>query len=350
MLSPEQLVDMRIMVVDDSAMNLAIVRDMLKEAGHENVVTETDPVAAVESIKRSAPDLLLLDIHMPKMNGLQVLASLESLIDEPTLLPVCMLTSDGSTGRRREALALGARDFITKPFDEVEVVIRCRNMLRTRHLQVELERRNLTLFEEVRARTRELEAARMEMLMRLALTVEFRDDDTHDHAMRIGRTAAAIGKRLGLDEPMLDLIENAAPLHDVGKVGIADGILLKPGPLTPAERTSMQRHTLIGSSILAGSISQVLRMGAEIALSHHEWYDGTGYPHNLQGHDIPLPARIVAVADVFDALTHVRPYKEAWSIDQALDNIHGGSGKQFDPMIVDAFLALDHVGLLKAAA
>lgn len=339
---------MRIAIVDDSPMILAIGKRILEEAGYGRVDTHSDPVAAAATILADPPDLVLLDIHMPGLDGIEMLEQLRPLTEEPTALPVIMLTADGSIERRRRALELGARDFVTKPFDEIELSLRVRNQLRARHLQLELERRNLGLFAEVRARTAELEAARLEMLHRLALAIEYRDDDTGHHAMRLGNSAALVAATMALPGETVDAIRTATPLHDVGKVAIADEILLKRGPLTDGERAIMKRHAIIGGQILANSPSTVLQLGAEIAMTHHERFDGSGYPLGLVGTDIPLPGRIVAVVDVFDALTHDRPYKLAWPVERAIETMLAGRGTHFDPLVLDAFLSLDHAQLLVA--
>jgi putative two-component system response regulator len=278
---------------------------------------------------------------MPELDGFEVLARLRTLIKPPVLLPVCVLTADITIERRRRALSLGARDFLTKPVDPVELLMRVRNLLQARHLQRALQRANASLSDDVLARSIQLEAAKFEMLERLARAGEYRDDATHRHAIRIGQRSALLARRMGMTAAEAELISHAAPLHDVGKIGVRDDILLKPGPLTSDERASMQRHTLIGASLLSGGSSDILRMAEQIARSHHERFDGSGYPDAIAGDAIPVAARIVAIVDVFDALTHARPYKQAWPIDRALTAIRAERGKHFDPVVVDAFLALD---------
>ena len=265
-------------------------------------------------------------------------------------VPVIVLTADIAPDARRRALALGARDFVGKPFDLAEVQHRVANVLETRRVQLELQRQNDVLAERVRERTVDLEQARVEVLDRLALAAEYRDDDTQEHARRIGRTSRRIADRLGLGSGERELIARAAPLHDVGKIGVPDSILLKPARLTVEEFEVMKGHTRIGAELLADGRSPVLQLAREIALSHHERWDGAGYPNGLAGEEIPLAGRIVAVADVFDALTHARPYKEAWPIDQAVLEIAGESGRQFDAAVVEAFQALDHEALLTPIA
>jgi putative two-component system response regulator len=245
--------------------------------------------------------------------------------------PILVLTADITTAAKHRALKEGARDFLTKPLDEIEVLLRIKNLLENRFHHILLEKR-------VQERTQDLEKSQMEVLQRLALAAEYRDDDTRLHTRRVGQIARHIALALGWSAEQADLIFRASPLHDVGKIGIADAILLKPGKLTEEESTVMKQHTLIGGKILSESDSSWLQLAEEIALTHHERWDGTGYPAGLAGEDIPLVGRIVAVADVFDALTHERPYKHAWSTEEALAEIKKQSGRQFDPHVVEAFL------------
>jgi putative two-component system response regulator len=239
---------------------------------------------------------------------------------------------------------------LTKPFDPIEVELRIRNLLDTRRLQLALQRQNQTLEERVEARTHDLDLARLETLERLALAGEYRDDNTHEHAQRVGRTVALLAGSIGLDSVEVERLRRAAPLHDIGKIGIPDAILLKPARLDEHEYELMKAHTTIGHQILTGSGSQVLQLSAEIALTHHERWDGKGYPNALAGEAIPLAGRLTAVADVFDALMHRRPYKEAWPLDAALAEIGVGSGRRFDPAVIEAFRTLDAEALLAPIA
>ncbi|HUR86167.1 MAG TPA: HD domain-containing phosphohydrolase [Solirubrobacteraceae bacterium] len=327
----------RILVVDDEPANVLLLEELLKLWGYESVLSTTDSSQVAVLLEHEHPDLLLLDLTMPHPDGFEVMRMLCDPSTTRPRCPVLVLTADVSPATRERALACGASDFLIKPFDQTEVRLRVRNLLSTRLLQLDLERSNELLEQRVQGRTRDLEDARRETLERLALAGEYRSDETQEHAQRVGRTAALLAAELGYSQDDVELIRRAAPLHDIGKLGVPDAILLKPGRLTSDEFETMKRHTLIGPRILAGSVSAVLRAGEVIAGSHHERWDGGGYPSGLAGEAIPLAGRLVALADVFDALTHARPYKPAWSSEHALAEIHRGAGSQFDPRIVDAF-------------
>jgi putative two-component system response regulator len=232
----------------------------------------------------------------------------------------------------------GAKDFLTKPLNEIEVLLRINNLLETRFYSSLLEQR-------VKERTKDLEKARMEVLQRLALAAEYRDDNTGQHTRRVGQISALVAANLNLPAETVELIQTAAPLHDVGKIGIPDSILHKPGKLTEEEFAVMKTHTKIGASILSGGTSPMLQLSEEIAMYHHERWDGRGY-EGISGDAIPIAGRIVSVADVFDALTHSRPYKEAWTTEDAVAEISRQSGTQFDPQVVDAFMKLSHADLV----
>jgi putative two-component system response regulator len=336
-----QLKQMRLLIVDDNSANLDLVEQLLARSGYNNCLSTQDPEGVPHLCAAWKPDLVLLDLHMPRLSGYQVMAAITELMHEPESLPVLVLTADGTTEARHRALSIGARDFVNKPIDATELLLRVHNLLRTRNLQQQLQDRNLLLADAVRERTAELEQARLEALTVLATTAEYHDEETHEHTERVGRTAALIAQALDLPEPEVAVIRDAAPLHDIGKVGIPDRVLSKPGPLTPEERTSMMRHVQIGANILATARSPVLRTAATIALSHHERWDGSGYLAGLHTNNIPLAARITAVADVFDALTHERPYKAAWDTDRALAEIAAQAGRQFDPRVAQAFATLN---------
>ena len=340
--------DDRILVVDDDPTSTTLLARMLEQWGYADVLVTNDPAEVVGLCRRSQPDLVLMDLHMPEVDGLQLLGRLP-VETRGVPLPVLMLTADGSPEARREALRAGARDFVTKPFDPDEVSLRVRNLLQTRGLAATLRRHRDELEQRVTRRTEELELARLETLERLAMAAEFRDDDTGEHTRRVARTARLLARALRVPEADVERVSLAAPLHDVGKIAVPDAVLLKPGRLSRAEYQVVQRHVLVGEEILGGSSSPVLQTAAEIALHHHERWDGRGYPAGLTGNEVPLPARLVAVADVFDALTHQRPYKEAWPLDVAVEEILEQSAGHFDPDVVAAFATLDHAALVAPA-
>ena len=291
-------------------------------APHE--VQSADPERAVEVVASATPQLVLLDLDP---DGVDCLATLSPWVDA---IPVIAIAPAGAADKRRRARELGARDFLAKPLDPTEIVARVENVLAAAQLSARGGELNV-----------ELEQTRLESLERLARLAEYRDDATYEHPQRVGRTAGLLAERLGLAPDVVAAIRRAAPLHDVGKVGVPDRILLKPSRLTAAEFELMKSHTLIGSEILAGSSWPVLQLAEEIALSHHERWDGTGYPDGKVEDEIPMSGRIVIVADNFDALTHSRPYAEAWDADKAAAEIRRQSGQHFDPDVVDAFGSLD---------
>jgi putative two-component system response regulator len=339
-LDSQRLEQATILIADDQESNAVYLERVLQRAGYATLVRTTDARTILPLYLQHRPDLVLLDLMMPYLDGYAVLDQVRSVSAAGSTVPILVLTADSTPEAKQRALMLGATDFLTKPIDPIEVVLRIRNLLETRVLHLQLQQHNAILEEKVRARTRELEAAQIEILERLARAAEYRDDETGQHIVRVGRLAALLAGTLGLPAGQVELLHQTAPLHDVGKIGIADVILHKPGKLTAAEFAEMQQHTIIGARLLAGGSSTVLRTAQAIALTHHERWDGTGYPGGLTGTGIPLAGRIVAVVDVFDALTHVRPYKPAWSPTDALAEIRQQAGRQFDPAIVDALLQI----------
>lgn len=330
----------RILLVDDQDLNLRLLQSILRKAGYENIMSSADPRDVVQICAAFRPDLILLDLMMPYLDGFQVMEQLAP-VPNGSYLPILVLTADVSPEIKTRALSLGAKDFLTKPFDYTEVLLRIKNLLETRFLYQQLQGQNQRLEERVLERTRELEEAQFEILERLTVASEYRDDDTGQHTRRVGYVSSILAKASGVPEYAVGLIERVAPLHDVGKIGISDEILLKPAKLTMYEFEAMKTHTIIGARILSGGHSEMVRMAQTIALTHHERWDGTGYPHKLAGVAIPEVGRIVALADTFDALMHQRPYKEAWPFDKAVEEIRRQSGKQFDPHLVDVFLQMD---------
>lgn len=337
---------LRILVVDDDPNNVLLLKEVLGRAGYDRVDGTTDPSQIVGMFAAEDADLVLLDLHMPEIDGFELMRRLGPLTGDGKRVPMLALTADSSEETKRRALSAGARDFVGKPFNQTELLLRVHNLLQVRELQKQLQERNLALEDAVARRTGELEQARLEILARLALAAEYRDDATQQHAWRIGRTSADLAARLRLDPDEVEVINRAAPLHDIGKIGIPDAVLLKAGGLTSSERRRIQEHTTIGAEILSGSETPVLRTAEQIALTHHERWAGGGYPHGLQGEQIPLVGQIVAVADVFDALTHDRPYKAAWPVQRAVAEIYSQAGRQFAPCVVEAFSALEHESLI----
>jgi putative two-component system response regulator len=339
-----------LLIVDDQPENIRLLVRILNQAGYLDITTTTDPSRVAELHALSKPDIVLLDLRMPNQDGFAVLEKLAPFTFGIDRLPVVMITADDSSEVKRKALSLGAKDFVSKPFDQAEVVLRIRNLLETRFLHQQLRTQNNDLEKKVAARTRELEQSQLEMLERLATAVEFRDDDTGDHTKRVGLISGRLAEAIGLGTAAAELVRRAAPLHDIGKVGISDAILLKPGPFTPEERAIMQTHTIIGSKMLSKGRSELVRLCQRIARSHHERWDGSGYPDGLSEQGIPLEARIVAVADFFDALTHERPYRDAQSEIETLEAIYDGSGTHFDPVVVDALARIDRQAAIESPA
>jgi putative two-component system response regulator len=325
-----------ILLVDDQDSNIRLLERVLSNAGYASFVSTTDPLRAVDLYRQYRPDLVVLDLHMPQLDGLGVLEHLNPHVPQDSYVPVLMLTGDLSPSAKQRALSAGAKDFLGKPFDPLEAVLRIKNLLEARYLYLTLARQNDVLEERVALRRAELEDAQLEILERLGRAAEFRDDDTMQHTQRVGAISARIAAAMGLSNDLVDTLRLAAPLHDIGKIGVPDNILLKLGKLTEGEYDVIKTHTNIGARILSGSSHLLLQMAEQIALTHHERWDGHGYLAGLAGETIPLASRIVAVADVFDALTHQRPYKDPWPIDEALREIESQSGLQFDPKVVAA--------------
>jgi putative two-component system response regulator len=324
----------RILVVDNEASNVRTLSRILHTAGYTNVAATTDPTEVLALFAEQEPDLLLLDLHMPVLDGVAVLEGLAEVAAPYSYLPVLVLTGDSSQQARRRALSKGAKDFVTKPFEVDEVLLRIRNLLETKYLHREIATENVQLEQRVKERTAELESAHLDTLERLAVAAEFRDDETGKHTERVAAISAILGREAGFEEEEIELLRRAAPLHDLGKIGIPDAILRKPGALTPDEWEIMKTHTTAGARILGGGRSRIIRLAEEIALSHHERWDGSGYPEARSGEAIPPAARVVAVADVFDALTSDRVYRKAWASDDVLAYIQSHSATHFDPTLV----------------
>lgn len=328
----------RILVVDDEPVNLKLLERMLVREGYEALVLIQDPREVLPRYLEAPADLILLDINMPRLDGFAVLEQLQALGD-PLLPPVLVLTAQHDRQTLLRALGNGARDFVTKPFDRAELLMRVRNLLDVHLAHRMTTDHNKVLESMVAERTKELRETRLQIVQRLSRAAEFRDNETGYHIQRMSRFSTVLAARRGWSEADCELMLHASPMHDIGKIGIPDRILLKPGPLEPDEWEIMKQHVLIGARLLGGDRSELLRLARTIALTHHEKWDGSGYPRGLQGENIPEAGRIVAVADVFDALTSRRPYKKAWPVEQALDFVRDNSGKHFDPAVVEDFMA-----------
>ena len=329
---------MQIVIVDDNRVNVALLKALARQLSDVPSVDFTDPVPALQWCLTHDFDLLLLDYMMPVVDGLSFIEQLR-LHPGKADVPILMITASHEAQVRYDALARGASDFLTKPVDRPEFLARAKNMLALRRSQKALAERAATLAEEVERATRVIAEREYDTILRLSRAAEYRDPETGLHLVRMALYSRLIGHQLGLPEAMLDMLHRAAPMHDIGKVGTPDHILLKPGRLDEREMAIMREHAAIGYQILRDSPSPLLRMAAVIAHSHHEKFDGSGYPQGLRGEAIPLVGRIVAVADVFDALTSKRPYKKAWPLEQARSFLVDNAGSHFDPDCVEALLS-----------
>ena len=329
----------RIMVVDDEAANLKLLSLMLRTEGYHQIDLVQDPRQVLASYQAARPDLILLDINMPHLDGYAVMAQIQALND-PLPPPIVVLTAQSGEDFMLRALNGGAIDFLTKPVNRRELLARVHNILLAHLARSMLQGRNGMLEQLVQQRTAELRHSRLDIVRRLGRAAEFRDNETGQHVLRMSHSSALLARAAGWDEAACELMLNASPMHDVGKIGIPDSILLKPGPLTADERTIMRTHTTLGGALLDGADDELLRMARDIALGHHEKWDGTGYPCGLAGEAIPEAARIVAIADVFDALTSERPYKRPWTVADALQHMSVQAGQHFDPRLFKLFLSL----------
>jgi putative two-component system response regulator len=349
------------MIVDDEAMNIKILRRLLELEGFTSFVTTSDAPTAISLIRQEQPDIVLLDLMMPYVSGLDILSEVRN--DESiAFIPIVILTAVTDRDTRVRAVELGATDFLNKPVDASELVPRVRNVLVVKSYQDQLRQYNNNLEAAVRQRTAELENSRRDLIHCLARAAEYRDDDTGQHVLRVGRYTRLVAHAMHLPAELVDTLEQAALLHDIGKIGIPDSVLLKPGKLTEDEfammqkhpgfgkriltsystdeEKTLQRHAEVGAHILEVGSSKILDMARTIALTHHERWDGSGYPLGLKGNDIPLVGRIVAVADVFDALSSRRSYKKAFPLDECFQIMQESRGSHFDPEVLDAFLSV----------
>ena len=329
------LLNAPILVVDDEETNLFLLQRILATAGYRDVTPFDDPREALAAFDPDRFDLLITDLHMPHLSGLELIEEVSARVAPGAYFPIAMITADTNPESEGRALSRGANDFIHKPFRSSQIHLRVHNLLHTRALHRALQRHNDRLEEMVRERTIELEAARLDVLERLALAAEFRDNTTGQHTQRVGHLAALLAEKLGVPRDQVELLRRAAPLHDVGKIGIPDQILLKPGRLSTDEFDTMKAHVTVGAKLLSQGRSKLIHMAEEIARTHHERWDGSGYPNRLVGDQIPLVGQIVAVADVFDTLINERPYKRAWPLEEALEEMRRQRGRWFSPRTVD---------------
>jgi putative two-component system response regulator len=350
----DSLTDATVMMIDDEPANNAVAQLHLKEVGFTRFIACSKPREAIETMMAKQPDVLLLDLIMPELSGFEILTKMDK---DPSLkrIPVIILTSAENAEAKLKALKMGAADYLSKPVEAAELAFRLKNILTMKMYHDQLAKQTALLEQEVRLRTNETKAAQQQVLLSLASAGEFRDEDTGMHVVRVGRYSGILARYLGASEEWVRMIEQAAPLHDVGKIGIPDSILLKPGPLSAREFDVMKQHGIIGTQIISAAArkrlavrvdelaeeveSPIMRMAAVIAETHHEQWDGSGYPRGLKGEEIAPEGRIVAVADVYDALSNSRPYKEALPSEQCFEIIRQGRGTGFDPRVVDAFFS-----------
>lgn len=350
----------RILVLDDEMVHLRTLRQFLNEAGYMNLTTTSDPTEGIDLIREERPDLVLLDIAMPEISGIDIL-HLINVDHSLRHIPVIVLTDNADRDVKQVCLDLGVSDFLGKPVDPIELLPRVRNLLLNKQYTDQQASHAEWLEEQVRKRTAELAASREEVIHCLARAGEFRDDDTGHHVRRVGKYVGVIAKELGFSQSRIEILELAAQLHDIGKIGIPDAILHKPGkldddqyavmkqhcvigkdiiqPLPATEAAQLRLHAKMGASLLHVPSSPLLMLAARIAQTHHERWDGSGYPLGLKGNDIPIEGRMTAVADVYDALSSRRPYKEPFSREKCFQILEEGRGTHFDPKVLDAFFA-----------
>lgn len=326
-----------ILIIDDNPTDIVLFKKMLENFGYKSILSSTDQREIIDLYKTYEIDLLLLDLKTHCIDGFQILEKLDEIkIDDH--IPVIIITTEDDKENRLKALKLGAKDFITKPFDDIEVMIKIQNILEMRLLQKEVKEKNKQLNERVVDRTKQLEGLQIELIERLLKASEFRDNDTGNHVSRIGAYAFELGKAAGLPNEFCDMLMYSSMMHDIGKIGIPDSILLKTDKLNNEEWEKMKTHTEKGAQIMTGSSFELIQLAEEIALTHHEKWNGTGYPNGLKEEQIPVSGRITAICDVFDALLSDRPYKKAWPLEVVIEEIKKGSGTHFDPYLVKVFL------------
>jgi len=321
-----------ILIIDDEPANVKLLQKMLEKNGYQNVSGISDSRDVEGLCAGTEFDAFLLDIRMPHIDGYDVMTLLkEKFVND--YMPVLVLTAQIDRETRLKALKYGAKDFLTKPFDQIEALTRIHNLLEVRLMHKRVRDQNIILEEQVQQRTQELYDTRHEIITRLGMAAEYRDNETGNHIIRMSKYAKLLALEIGLEEEHADIIFNAAPMHDIGKIGIPDRVLLKPGKLDAEEWEIMQSHVNIGAEILSGHDSDLMQTAHIITVHHHEKWSGTGYPEGLKGEEISIEGRICAVADVFDALLSERPYKKPWTVEKALALIEEEAGQHFDPQI-----------------
>ena len=333
----DSLTNLNILVCDDSFTNALLLSKLIDEQIGCSVITLTDPRKVAPVVASQPIDLILLDIEMPHLDGFEVMNMVREKY-EPDQLPILIITGCEGVDTRNRALSNGANDFLNKPIDQIEVELRVRNLLKIRNSYLLHEQNEHNLEEQVNQRTKELNYSIKALINSLATAGELRDNETGKHVQRVGQYAKVLAKGLSLPTEICEMIELTAPLHDIGKIGIPDSILLKPARLTDEERQVMNNHTTYPEVLVGPHDSPLIQMAKTIATTHHEKWDGSGYPNRLSGESIPIEGRITAIADVFDALTTVRPYKDAWPVAEAVAYIEEQSGKSFDPSVVSVFM------------
>jgi len=339
MIKEENILNARILIVDDEETSVRLLLNILEKAGYIHIKHTCDPREASKLYFEYKPDVLVLDLYMPEVDGFAVLKELNNNSVED-FLPVLIISSEGDMDKRVQALESGGRDFLLKPYSKVEVLCRIRNIIEVHLLHTQIQTQNKILEEKVSERTQQLYNTQIDVISRLARAIEYRDSETGMHVVRMSRYAVCLAEESHVPAEVCSTLMNASPLHDIGKIGIPDSILLKPGKLSPEEWEIMKTHTTIGAELLTGIDSTFLAMAKIIALTHHEKWDGSGYPQGLSNDSIPILGRICGISDVFDALTSKRPYKNAWSADDAFDEINKCSGSHFDPELAANFIKI----------
>ncbi len=336
----EAILTSQILIVDDEPANVTLLERLLGKAGFTQITSTTKPKDGLSMVRHQEPDIVLLDLMMPEIDGFGFMKEVRAESDVLQTLPILVLTADPSPDTKKRALAVGANDFLTKPFDPVEVVLRTNNLLRTRQLTKDLAIANSQLEDLVGLKTTQVDVTRVQVLDKLALAAEYRDDDTKEHTRRVGQLSGILAASSGFSAQEVDFIRKGAPLHDLGKIGVSESILLKPTKLDDPEMRTVEQHCAIGQEMLSGSADPILEVAAIIARSHHERFDGQGYPDGLRGQQIPKVARIVAIADSFDSMTHDRPWRKALDLDQVLEEMRSDTAAKFDPELLGIFFDL----------